>query len=176
LRPAKVPANLNEDCLFAFLAVIKSLAAVVRSGNWAGRPANFSRGCCQIHPASQIADGGGDVTRRLPSSRDARASFLVSYLTLERDIDPGVLPPVYRGSIAVQRPRSKTGIDVTLRCPFTGEYFIFTAPRDPKWLSEYWNKKRKMRCRECGSAHAYDLRHAYLVEALKTRTVFEVPA
>jgi hypothetical protein len=73
----------------------------------------------------------------------------------------------------MERPASKAGIDVTLRCPVTKEDFIFTAPRDPAWLSQHWSRKAKIRCRECGGAHGYSLRAAYLTEALKTRPIFE---
>jgi hypothetical protein len=49
-------------------------------------------------------------------------------------------------------------ISVLLHCPSTDESFTFEAPRDSKWLAAHWNRRLKVRCRQCGSAHSYSLK------------------
>jgi hypothetical protein len=62
--------------------------------------------------------------------------------------------------------RKRANLHVHLPCPTTTESFEFVIPSDPDWLAEHWNRKTKVRCRECGSAHAYSFRDALLTQML----------
>jgi hypothetical protein len=62
--------------------------------------------------------------------------------------------------------RSQARIDIHLRCPVTNEDFVFEAPRNSKWLARHWTKKTKIRCRACGSAHAYSFKGLFIDEVL----------
>lgn len=64
--------------------------------------------------------------------------------------------------------RSEPRIGIHLRCPVTNDEFVYEAPRNGKWLAQHWKKKTKIRCRACGSAHAYAFKGPFIEEVLSS--------
>lgn len=62
--------------------------------------------------------------------------------------------------------RSEPRIDIHLRCPVTNDEFVYQAPRNSSWLAQHWTTKTKVRCRACGSAHAYAFKGPFIEEVL----------
>jgi hypothetical protein len=62
--------------------------------------------------------------------------------------------------------KSEPRISVHLRCPVMNEDFVYEAPRNSAWLAKHWSTKSKIRCRVCGSAHAYAFKQPFIEEVL----------